>query len=195
MAATSNHVSIVTMGGTIDKDYPRLTSGYAFEFGDESAASRVLTAHPNLGFTYDVTSICKMDSLEVTDRERELLADAVREIIAKRSATAPRGLRIVVTHGTDTMIETAKYLQDRINGQGAVVAFTGATKPERFIDSDASFNLGSAISATSSCPPNSTVICMNGNVIAVEDCVRDETSGLFIRKTKSTQPEDHPPLS
>ena len=75
--ATINHVHVLTMGGTIDKDYPRLTSGYAFEFGDEAAASRILNAHPNLGITFDVTSICKKDSLEVTDDDRKLLFDAI----------------------------------------------------------------------------------------------------------------------
>lgn len=168
------------MGGTIDKDYPKLTSGYAFEFGDESAASRVLNAHPNLGVSFDVTSICKKDSLEVTDNDRSSLSIAISKILTKRSSSHAR---IVVTHGTDTMVETARYMEERLNQNScnAVIAFTGATKPERFIDSDASFNLGCAVGATSICRNREllVVICMNGNVVPAEECVRDEKSGLF----------------
>ena len=190
--ASNNHVHILTMGGTIDKDYPRLTSGYAFEFGDESAASRILRSHPNLGISYDVTSVCQKDSLELSTTERNLLADAivkicnrieVREGREKDAPSLPGRTRLVVTHGTDTMIETALYIQNLLNNnlaaKGVVIAFTGATKPERFIDSDASFNLGCAIGATSFCTPGSVVICMNGNVVPVDRCVRGENTGLF----------------
>mmetsp|Transcript_5879 Transcript_5879/g.14724 ORF Transcript_5879/g.14724 Transcript_5879/m.14724 type:complete len:183 (+) Transcript_5879:104-652(+) len=179
MASTgNNHVHILTMGGTIDKDYPRLTAGYAFEFGDESAASRILNSHPNLGVSFDVTSICRKDSLEVTDQERDLLFDAISKILRKRSKSSQHA-RIVITHGTDTLVETAQYIQERMKDDCAVIAFSGATKPERFIDSDASFNLGCAVGVTSICSPGSVVICMNGNVVPAEECVREVKSGLF----------------
>ena len=177
-------IYLLTMGGTIDKDYPRLTSGYAFEFGDESAGERILSTHPNLGISYEVTSICKKDSLEVTDEDRKLLADAIARILEQRQCF----VRFVVTHGTDTMVETAQYIQNCLEKNldnfkpPFVISFTGATKPERFIDSDASFNVGCAVAATSACNPGSVVICMNGNVIPAESCVRDEKTGLFCRK-------------
>lgn len=172
-----------TLGGTIDKDYPRLTSGYAFEFGDESAASRILKAHPNLGVSFDVESICKMDSLEVTLFERSSLFVAICKVLDKSPHPHKR---VLVTHGTDTMVETAQYIQTRLEATGrlsAVVAFTGATKPERFVDSDASFNVGLAVGATSICIPGSAVICMNGNVIPAEKCIREEDSGIFMWKS------------
>ena len=187
----SDLVHVFTLGGTIDKDYPKLTSGYAFEFGDESAAQRILQGHPNLGISYKIMSVCKKDSLEITTAKdrRNLLAEI-------KSATEMRTyksdvLRIVVTHGTDTMIETAKYIkkglledEDFVHYAQPqyVIAFTGATKPERFVDSDASFNVGCAVAATACCEPGSVLICMNGNVIPVEQCERDEESGLFRRK-------------
>mmetsp|Transcript_32839 Transcript_32839/g.69082 ORF Transcript_32839/g.69082 Transcript_32839/m.69082 type:complete len:182 (-) Transcript_32839:1012-1557(-) len=180
VSSSSNHVHVLTMGGTIDKDYPRLTSGYAFEFGDEPAASRILTAHPNLGVSFNVTSICKMDSLEVTDNERSLLFDAISKILT--SSPSLHHTRFVITHGTDTMVETAQYIRERIKDNCAVIAFTGATKPERFVDSDASFNLGCAVGATSICSPGSIVICMNGNVVPAEKCIREEESGMFLCK-------------
>ena len=169
------------MGGTIDKDYPRLTSGYAFEFGDVSAASRILDAHPNLGLTFDVTSICKKDSLEVTDDDRKQLFDDICKTILEMPSRSSPPTRIVVTHGTDTMIETAEYVNNRIGTfYRASIAFTGATKPERFVDSDASFNVGLAVGTTSVPIAESVVnICMNGNIVPANRCERDEDTGLF----------------
>jgi L-asparaginase len=186
MNRMNNHVHILTMGGTIDKDYPKLLGGYAFEYVEEAAATRILNTHPNLGITYDVTSVCKKDSLEMTNADRDLLCQAIRRILAHRPHSSSVA-RIVITHGTDTMIETARYVLMRISGDNTfdfAIAFTGATKPERFVDSDASFNLGAAISATSICSPGSIVICMNGNVIPVMgECTRDEKLGIFIRSS------------
>ena len=171
---------VLAMGGTIDKDYPRLTSGYAFEFGDEPAASRILNSHPNLGLSYECTSICKRDSLEITDADRQALLAAIKDILFNRKNN---GARILVTHGTDTMIETAMYIKKHLHeekiGDCGYIAFTGATKPERFVDSDASFNVGSAVTATSAIQLGSVVICMNGNMIPAERCIRDEKTGLF----------------
>ena len=174
----NTHVHILSMGGTIDKDYPRLTAGYAFEIGDEPAASRILKAHPNLGISFDVKCICRKDSLDITDDDRGVLFDAICDIIERRSSSTHH-VRIVITHGTDSMIETAHYVQNRMESSSAVMAFTGATKPERFIDSDASFNLGCAIAATSVCSAGSIVICMNGNVVPADRCIRELDSGLF----------------
>ena len=176
-----DHVHVLTLGGTIDKDYPKLTSGYAFEFGEESAAERILKSHPNLGITYQVKSICKKDSLEITQQDREILARSIFDIVKKEKSKLPR---IIVTHGTDTMIETAGYVKRYLsqnNMHNAAIAFTGATKPERFVDSDASFNVGSALGATACCQGPAVLICMNGKVIPAEECVRDEESGLFMR--------------
>ena len=185
-------VHIFTTGGTIDKDYPQLTSGYAFEFGETSAAERILKAHPNLGICCKFHSISKKDSLEITDDDREVLENAIFRILCSNYEMP----RIVVTHGTDTMIETAKYIRNCLLERNQlflnfeyVIAFTGATKPERFVDSDASFNVGCAVAATSCCKPGSVVICMNGNVIPVDECVRDEASGLFRRKQRRNEYE------
>ena len=166
------------MGGTIDKDYPRTIAGYAFEFGEDTAASRILNAHPNLGITFEAKSICRKDSLDVTDTDRDLLFHAIYTILARQPPSSHHA-RILVTHGTDTMIETAQYVHNRMKESSAVIAFTGATKPERFTDSDASFNLGCAIAATSVCKAGSIVICMNGNVVPAENCIREAGSGLF----------------
>lgn len=179
------HVYVFTLGGTIDKDYPKVTSGYAFEFGEESAVQRILEGHPNLGISYKIKSVCQKDSLEITSDDRNNLFCDIDHTIDYRKYQSEL-LRIVVTHGTDTMIESAMYIKEKVEAENYgnpppryVIAFTGATKPERFVDSDASFNVGCAVAATASCKPGSVVICMNGNVIPVEQCVRDEKSGLF----------------
>ncbi|KAL3823816.1 hypothetical protein ACHAXA_011603 [Cyclostephanos tholiformis] len=171
------------MGGTIDKDYPRLTAGYAFEYGHEPAALRILNTHPNLGISFDVTSVCKKDSLDMSDLDRDMLLGAICKIMEQRQRGSHHA-RIVITHGTDTMIETAQYILKRIR-YNAVIAFTGATKPERFVDSDASFNLGCAIAATSVCSAGSVVICMNGNVVPAGKCIRDEESGIFLAQMET----------
>ena len=169
---------ILTMGGTIDKDYPRLTAGYAFEFGDIPAAKHMLDNHPNLGRTYQVYTVCKKDSQEITDDDRLELANAIQKIVTQRQST-----RIIVTHGTDTMIDTAKYIQHALAEKlsQCIVVFTGATKPAKFIDSDAAFNIGAAIAATSLGSLGDVLICMNGNVINASSCTRDAETGLFIK--------------
>jgi len=181
-----SHVRVITLGGTIDKDYPQLTTGYAFEFGDESAAHRILRSHPNLGIQYDIVEVCQKDSLEITDEDRSNLVLVIENIL---NESETRSERIVITHGTDTMIETALYVETALRSRLAksVVAFTGATKPERFKDSDASFNLGAAVSATSFCPPGSVVICMNGNVIRASECYRGD-DGIFKDKIRNAVP-------
>ena len=83
----------------------------------------------------------------------------------------------------DTMVDTATYIQERIEANSAVVAFTGATKPERFVDSDASFNVGLAV-GTTSIYRSGVFIAMNGNVILAEKCFRDKTTGLYVRKVE-----------
>ena len=172
-------VHILTMGGTIDKDYPRLTAGYAFEFGDIPAAKHILDNHPNLGISYSVTSICQKDSQEITNDDRSLLANAIQKIVVtKRQST-----RIIVTHGTDTMIDTANYIKKQLAEKlsQCVIVFTGATKPAMFIDSDAAFNVGAAIAATSIGSRGDVLICMNGNCISASICTRDAETGLFIK--------------
>uniref|UniRef100_A0A7S0BW39 L-asparaginase N-terminal domain-containing protein n=1 Tax=Proboscia inermis TaxID=420281 RepID=A0A7S0BW39_9STRA len=161
---------VLGMGGTIDKDYPRSTGGYAFEI-DEPAAERILKQLPSLNLQFEVRSICRKDSTEIDAFEREKLVAAIR--------AAPPSARIVVTHGTDTLIETAKVLVDSGAAEGKRVAFTGAMKPERFKDSDASFNLGGAVIATAQLPLGSVVVCMGGNVIQASVCVRDKDTGFF----------------
>ena len=63
------HIIFIQTGGTIDKDYPHTTKGWAFEFGDEPATKRLLERISNPSFTYDIITVCQKDSLEINDVE------------------------------------------------------------------------------------------------------------------------------
>jgi len=126
-------ITFIQTGGTIDKDYPKLAKGYGFEIG-EPAVKRILEkVNPN--FRFEIISVLKKDSLDITEEDRE----KIYEVCVKADND-----KIIVTHGTDTMIETAKKLSAIKN---KVMILTGAIKPERFSDSDASFNIGTAVGA------------------------------------------------
>ena len=168
-----NHLTIVATGGTFDKDYPRSTRGYAFEI-DEPAAGRVLDGMPFLGLSYDVVSVCRKDSTEIDADDRAAIAGAV---------ASAAGRLVVVTHGTDTLIESARHVARSGSAAGKSVVFCGAMKPERFKDSDAAFNFGAAVGATSLLPPGAVVIVMGGNVIDCAKAERDLQNGLFVERS------------
>ncbi|MDP2718189.1 MAG: asparaginase domain-containing protein [Candidatus Micrarchaeota archaeon] len=129
----------IQTGGTFDKDYPKTTQGYAFEI-TEPAAKRILEkAKPSLVFR--IQSILKKDSQDITDADRQQIANAVK---------ATPETRIVVTHGSDALLETAAFLAKRVPGK--TIVLTSALLPEKFRDSDAAFNLGMAVGAVQSLP-------------------------------------------
>ena len=112
-------ITFIQTGGTIDKDYPRSSGGYAFEFG-EPAADRLLR-RLNPSFAYDIVTAFQKDSTEITDADRSRLVDCI---------TAATSDKIIITHGTDTMFETAAFLPP--HSQAKVILITGGMRPERF---------------------------------------------------------------
>ncbi len=160
-------IVFIQTGGTIDKDYPRKTGGYAFEI-DEPAVERILSM-VNPTFVYEVLTVCRKDSQDITDQDRHELLETVHKVSADR---------IVITHGTDTMLDTAEFLDGSTH---KVIVITGAMKPERFIASDAAFNVGVALGAAASLQPG-VYIAMNGTVLPWHDCRRDGKTGQFIRR-------------
>jgi L-asparaginase len=161
-------IVFIQTGGTIDKDYPKTTGGYAFEIG-ESAAKRILQ-RANPSFDFEIISILRKDSFDLTERDRKKIRDACEKTAAHK---------IVVTHGTDTMIETAEKLSSSIKGK--VIVLTGATKPEKFVDSDASFNLGTAVGAISLLQKG-VYIAMNGRIYPWNKVKRNSETGQFVEK-------------
>lgn len=160
-----HRTTLITTGGTIDKKYPPDRGSYAFVFGTEPAAKAVL-ARARL----DIEGIVQLppkDSLDMTDEDRERIADACQ-------AAAPGS--IIVTHGTDTMIETAAVIAARDLGKAVVLV--GSAQPEGMKDTDADFNLGFAFGAAQALPTAGVFIAMNGEVFRWNKCVKGD-DGIF----------------
>jgi L-asparaginase len=160
-------ITFIQTGGTIDKDYPRTTKGYAFEIS-EPAVKRVLEKL-NPAFKYEIISALKKDSLEITEQDRQHLFDI---------CATQENEKIIITHGTDTMIETAAALRSI---PGKTIVITGAMRPERFTNSDAPINIGIAIGAVSSLP-HGIYVAMHGRVYRWDTVTRDLDNGQFIEK-------------
>ena len=140
-------LKIYTTGGTIDKVYFDKKSDY--QVGDPQAGGVLERA--NVVIEYEVESILRKDSLDLTEQDRKLIRQTVE--------SSPED-HIVITHGTDTMIETAKALQDV---EGKTIVLTGSMYPARFRDSDAVLNIGCAITAAQILQPG-VYIAMNGRI-------------------------------
>lgn len=140
-------IKILTTGGTIDKIYFDAKS--EFQVGDPQIGA--LLKEANVSFDFDVESVLKKDSLEMTDDDRNL--------IRRRAASDPCD-RVLITHGTDTMVATANALRD-IGGK--TIVLTGAMQPARLRISDAIFNIGFAIAAVQLLGAG-VYIAMNGRI-------------------------------
>ncbi|MEM1271495.1 MAG: asparaginase domain-containing protein [Bacteroidota bacterium] len=140
-------LTFVSTGGTIDKIYFDAKSDY--KIGDPQIIDILRMAR--VDFDYRVCSILQKDSLELTDADRLLIRETIE---------AAPGQHFIVTHGTDTMIETAKVLE----GLGdRVIVLTGSLTPARFKQTDAEFNVGVAIGAVQALPAG-VYIAMNGRI-------------------------------
>lgn len=138
---------IVTTGGTIDKIYFDDLSD--FQIG-EPQIGKILDAI-GVGFAFQVIPLLRKDSLHLTAADRALLKDTI--------AAQPH-CHVLVTHGTDTMVETALVLRELAD---RTIVLTGALNPARFQGSDAVFNIGCAVAAVQ-CQPPGVWIAMSGRV-------------------------------
>ncbi|MFA6898154.1 MAG: asparaginase domain-containing protein, partial [Candidatus Paceibacterota bacterium] len=109
----------------------------------------------------------KKDSLDITEADREKILETCRNISDSK---------IILTHGTDTMTETASKLSGI---KDKVIVITGAMRPEKFSDSDAMFNIGVAVAAVQTLPPG-IYIAMNGRVYNWDRVKRDRADGKFV---------------
>ena len=124
-------IKILTVGGTIDKIYFDAQS--EFRVGDPQIGE--LLQEANVNFDYSIQSLLRKDSLDMNDEDRQLVRVAVEQETVDR---------ILITHGTDTMADTARAL---VGVTGKTVVLTGAMQPARLRVSDAIFNIGFAIAA------------------------------------------------
>lgn len=140
-------ISIFTTGGTIDKIYFDKKS--EFQVGEPQIAD--LLREANVCVEYDIQPILRKDSLDLDQADRRLIHDRV---------AAYPGDRCIVTHGTDTMIETAMVLLDI---SGKTIVLTGAMQPARLRVSDAEFNVGFAMGVVQLLP-HGVYVAMNAQV-------------------------------
>lgn len=140
-------IEILTTGGTIDKVY--FDANSKFEIGD-SLLPELLT-ESNIHDGYEIRSLMRKDSLELTDEDRQAILEAVKASACQR---------ILITHGTDTMAQTAEALKSVAD---RTIVLTGAMQPARMRRTDAIFNIGFAWAAVSLLPAG-VYIAMNGEV-------------------------------
>lgn len=161
---TQPAILVLTTGGTIDKAYFDALSEYQIV----DSGIPALLKEARVALPLRVVELMRKDSLELTPADRALIADTAR--------AAPE-TRIVITHGTDTMTETAQVLAAQVPGKTMVL--TGALSPARFAETDAPFNLGMAVAAAQTCPPGAW-IAMSGQVFDGQKVRKDRAAGKFV---------------
>lgn len=155
-------IQIFTAGGTIDKVY--FDANSEFEIGDSLLPE--LLAESNIHEGYRIDGLLRKDSLEMTDADRNRVRDAVERCDAGR---------ILITHGTDTMPETARSL---LNVKDKTIVLTGAMQPARMRRSDAMFNIGFAWAAVTLLPAG-VYVAMNGEVFEAGSVRKNLKAGRF----------------
>lgn len=157
------NIRIFITGGTFDKEYNELTGQLYF---NDSHLPEMLELGRNLA-PVEVRTLMMVDSLEMTGDDRELIAEHCRK--------SPED-KIIITHGTDTMAETAKLLAQKIKDK--TIVLTGAMIPYKFGSSDGLFNLGSALAFVQTLPPG-VYVAMNGRCFNGENVRKNRETGVF----------------
>ncbi len=155
-------IKIFTVGGTIDKVYFDEKSKY--EVGNPTITGILEEAGSSLD--YEIESLLYKDSLEMTNEDRDMIYGKIK---------SDKSEKILITHGTDTMIDTAKKLK---NISDKTIVITGSMAPAIFKHSDAPFNVGVAIGAVQSLPPG-VYIAMNGNIFDPEKATKNYDEKRF----------------
>ncbi len=162
-------IRLLVTGGTFDKEYDELT-GKLF-FRDTHVGEMLRLGRCRLDVR--IRTVMMLDSLEMTNADRELILSNC--LHAEESG-------VVVTHGTDTMVETAAVLARGLEGTGKTVVLTGAMVPFAFGSSDGLFNLGSALSFVQVLPAG-VYLAMNGCCFSWDNVRKNRKSGVFEPRT------------
>jgi L-asparaginase len=156
-------IRIFITGGTFDKSYDEIAG--QLDFKDSHIQEMLRLGRCRLPVA--VRTLMMVDSLQMTDADRQLILQNCKGAAEDR---------IVITHGTDTMTETAEVLGRA--GLGKTVVLTGAMVPYAFGSSDGLFNLGSALSFVQALPTG-VYVAMNGRCFAWDDVVKNRELGIF----------------
>lgn len=159
----SQPIRVFVTGGTFDKEYDEIRG--TLDFGDSHLPDMLRQGRCALDL--EIRTLMMMDSLEMTTADREVIAENCARCEEER---------IVVTHGTDTMVETARILAARVPGK--TIVLTGAMIPIAFGSSDGLFNLGSALSFVQVLPPG-VYVAMNGRWFPWDRVRKDRATGRF----------------
>ena len=155
-------LEILTTGGTIDKVYFDKKSNY--EVGDPFVEE--LLHKMNVNISFKVKSLMKIDSLEMTDIHREEILNYIKN---------SNSINFLITHGTDSIVETAIYLKKISN---KTIVLTGSLKPAIFIDNDAIFNVGSALTSAQILKKG-VYIVINGQVFNPDNVRKNLEKNIF----------------
>jgi L-asparaginase len=161
-------IRLFVTGGTFDKEYDEIEGRLYFK----DTHIQEMLKHGRCRLEVRVETLMLIDSLEMTDSDRQRIVESCREAGEDR---------IVVTHGTDTMVETAHVL-----GRAAIsktIVLTGAMIPWAFGSSDGLFNLGSALSFAQALPPG-VYVAMNGHWFPWDDVEKNKALGIFERRAR-----------
>ncbi|WP_434478143.1 asparaginase domain-containing protein [Gemmatimonas sp.] len=160
-------VRVFVTGGTFDKEYDELTGTLHF---DETHLTEMLQRGRCM-IDVSVEVLMMIDSLEMKESHRVRIVQACREAVETQ---------IVITHGTDTMVDTAQLLAEQLPGK--TIVLTGAMVPYAFGSSDGLFNLGSALSFAQTLPPG-VYIAMNGRYFTAGNVAKNRDVGVFEERT------------
>ena len=156
-------IRIFITGGTFDKSYNELTGQLYFK---DSHLPEMLELGRCL-VPVEIRTLMMIDSLEMTDMDRDLIA---------RHCMEAEENQIIITHGTDTMADTARILEEKV--QGKTVVITGAMVPYKFGSSDGLFNLGSAMGFVQTLKPG-VYVAMNGRCFRANNVRKNKQTGEF----------------
>jgi L-asparaginase len=156
-------IKLIITGGTIDKSY-NMNNG-ELHFVDSHIPSMLTEARCKADFELD--KILLKDSLNMDDNDRQKILETVQD--SQQS-------RIIITHGTDTMVQTAQLLEQQVEDK--TIVLTGAMIPYVFKKSDSLFNLGTAFAAVQ-CLSAGVYITMNGRVFAANNVIKNRGEGIF----------------
>jgi L-asparaginase len=156
-------VRIFITGGTFDKEYNELTGQLYFKDTHLQDLLNMGRCHVPVA----IRTLMMIDSLEMTDEDRDLIVHQCNQCDETK---------IVITHGTDTMSETAKVLAQKIKDK--TIVLTGAMIPIKFGSSDGLFNLGSAL-AFAQTLPTGVYVAMNGRYFHWDNVRKNKQTGMF----------------
>jgi L-asparaginase len=156
-------IRIFITGGTFDKEYNELNGQLYFK---DTHLHELLDMGRNL-MPVEIRTLMMIDSLEMRDEDRELIAHQCNHCEEDR---------IVITHGTDTMAETAKLLAQKVKTK--TIVLTGAMIPIKFGSSDGLFNLGSALAFAQTLPAG-VFVAMNGRYFTWDNVRKNKQTGVF----------------